>query len=293
MKTSLVKMCQNPEIDLVDKLRLLMIYIISQGSMQESTRKELMQGISLRLQKAIRNLEKLGVDLSVQITKNKARHSKARLAEFEKRNKTIPLALMRFVPFLHSVFSNLVTNQLSDDEFPYISPPPEGVATSSRGSTVSTAKKGTRSNWRGKKKETETKEETPESDTRSRYFCFIAGGMTFSELRSAYEVVEQNSANFFLGSTSTITSKDFIRGLAELDDDDDLSDGNSLDDDRKKKKKQDDDVPTTKDERKDKKADTKNEKKQAKKKNDSDSDDDEVDQRKVKDDFNKISIKFT
>jgi syntaxin-binding protein 1 len=235
VKTSLVNMCQNPEINLIDKLRLLMIYIIAQGSMQESTRKELMAGISIRLQKAIRNLEKLGVDLSVQLAKNKSRHSKARLQEFEKRNKTIPLALMRFVPLLQAIFNNLVTGQLSEDEFPFISPPPENMTSRPSSSSKAANPRKTKSNWRGKK-QTEAKDEVAQEDNRGRYLCFIAGGMTFSELRSAYEVAEQNNVNLYIGSTSTITARDFIRGLAELNENDDLSDPTALDDDDRKKK---------------------------------------------------------
>jgi len=293
VKTNLVNMCQNPDINLIDKLRLLMIYIIAQGSMQESTRKELMSGISIRLQKAIRNLERLGVDLSVQLAKNKSRHSKARLQEFEKRNKTIPLALMRFVPLLQSIFSNLLTGQLNEDEFAYISPPPE---TDTRSASSSKASRKTKSNWRGKKQE--AKEEAPAEDNRSRYFCFILGGMTFSELRAAYEVAEINNSNFYLGSSSTITSRDFIRGLAELDDDDDLSDSAALDDDRKKKKPAKDEEPkdNAKDEKKGKDDKGKGKKTDDKKKKAADSDEeseDEDDKRRVKDDFNRISIKFS
>jgi len=297
VKTNLVNMCQNPEINLIDKLRLLMIYIIAQGSMQEATRKELMAGISLRLQKAIRNLERLGVDLSVQLAKNKSRHSKARLQEFEKRNKTIPLALMRFVPLLQSIFNNLLTGQLSDDEFTYISPPPD-MDTNTRTSSSSKASRKPKGNWRGKKQE--TKDASPTEDNRARYFCFILGGMTFSELRSAYEVAEVNNANFYLGSTSTITAKDFIRGLAELNDDDDLSDTAALDDDRKKKKTtKEEPKEEPKDEKKGKsdgkdKGKGKGKKAEEKKKTaDSDEESDEEDRRKVKDDFNKISIKFS
>ena len=65
LKAQLVRMCQDPSVQIMDKLRLMMIYIISQGDIQASTRKELMKNIDDRLQKAIRNLENLGVELSV------------------------------------------------------------------------------------------------------------------------------------------------------------------------------------------------------------------------------------
>lgn len=36
-------MCQSPDVGVLDKLRLLMVFIISQGAIQESTRRELMK----------------------------------------------------------------------------------------------------------------------------------------------------------------------------------------------------------------------------------------------------------
>jgi len=306
IKNDLVTFCQNPDIGVVEKLRLLMIYIISQGPMQDSTRKELMSGISLRLQKAIRNLEKLGVDISV-LSQNKSKHSKQRLAEFEKRNKTIPLALMRYVPFIHSILNNLVTGQLSEEEFPYLGDKPSASFSSSQTrQSTSAPKKQTRSNWRNKKeKEKEAKqEEAVVEDNRNRYICYILGGVTFSELRSTYEIAESTNSNLFIGSTSTINSKDFIRGLADLDDAEDLDAANS--DDQPKKKKE-----TTPNEEKKESGTAKRKestkandkapekgkppanKTKSKPKDDSDSDDDEYDRRKANEDFNKISIKFT
>jgi hypothetical protein len=38
-----------------------------------------------------------------------AKHSKAQLAEFSKRAKTIPMALMRYMPLLHQVNTTVTT----------------------------------------------------------------------------------------------------------------------------------------------------------------------------------------
>ncbi len=97
----------------------MMIFIISQGGVQDSTRRELLKNISISLQDAIKNLDKLGVDLSVMST-SKPKQSKQRLQQFSQRNKEIDLALMRYVPQLHSYIENLVSGTLDETMFPYI-----------------------------------------------------------------------------------------------------------------------------------------------------------------------------
>jgi len=300
IKTSLVDMCQNAQIGVVEKLRLLMIYIIAQGPMQESTRRELMSGISMRLQNAIRQLEKLGVDISA-LTKNKAKHSKARLSEFEKRNKTIPLALMRYIPFIHQVINSFLSSDLSEEEYRYIGEPPS--ASSARQSVAKAAKKQTKSNWRGNKKEQKQEQEIVTEDPRTRYMVYMLGGVTFSELRSAYELSDANpNVNLFMGSSSTINAAQFIRGLADLDDDEDLEAANSDskkpsrqtrddddDDDKQEAKKEEQEVGK----KKKKKKGEEKKKKPRKKRDDSDDDSDDEGRNKTNENFKKIDVKIT
>jgi len=210
LKSQLVTMCQSPDIGVMEKLRLLMTYVISQGGIQESTRKQLMKNIDTSLQKAIRNLEKLGVDLATPLKKGTSKHSRDRLADFEKRARTIPMALMRYLPYLHSVFQNLVNSQLSEDEFPYIVPPAEKGDGSKR--TAKSARRQTGGGGRNWRNQDEQKQE----DTRPYFIIFVLGGVTFSELRSVYEIAESSKAQIIIGSTSMLTAESFIKELADL-----------------------------------------------------------------------------
>jgi len=207
MKESLVKMCQNQEISVLDKLRLLMIYIISQSAIQEATRKELMKAIDTRLQRAVLGLDKLGVDLAISKKKARPKHNKSRLAEFEKRAKTIPMALMRYVPILHQVISELCNFSLSVEEFPYNQAPPDDYG---KRKTKAKGARGPR-NWRGKDAKEEAKE-----DTRPYFIVFMLGGVTFSEMRSMYELADNAKVNLMIGSSSILRPAEFIRQLASL-----------------------------------------------------------------------------
>jgi len=209
LKAMLVEMCQSPSIGVMEKLRLLMIYVISQGGIQESTRKELMKNIDVQLQKAIRNLEKLGVDLATPLKKGTSKHSRERMSDFEKRARTIPLALMRYLPVLYSVFQNLVNYQLSEDEFPYIVPPADKQEAGKRQAKSARRQTGGNRNWRNN-------DDQKQEDTRPYFIIFVLGGVTFSEMRSVYEIAEQSKVQLIIGSTSTLTAKNYIKELADL-----------------------------------------------------------------------------
>lgn len=215
LKAQLTNMCQDPSVSALDKLRLLMIYIISQGGIQDATRNQLMKDVHADLQKAIRNLEKLGVDLTSINNNNKSKHSKERLAEFAKRNKTIPLALMRYLPSLHATLENLVTGDLDEEAFPYTSPPPAADRKSMANKSSAAKSARRKGDWKSSGKDT-TENKEGDEDSRPRLIIFVLGGLTFSEMRSAYEIAEQRKANLYIGSTSTLTSKQYIRDLSQL-----------------------------------------------------------------------------
>lgn len=204
VKKRLIAMCQAMDVGVLDKLRLLMVYIISQGGIQEATRKQLMQNIDHDLQRAIINLDKLGVDIS---TRKTTKLSKTKMAEYAKLNQTISLALMRYVPFLNQTVLDHVTGTLSDGEFPYLEAPAGGASKKKRG------KAARMHNWRkGAKKEDDSKKE----DTRPYVIVFLVGGITYAELRCMYEIGESQGVNIICGSATILQPSEYVRMLANL-----------------------------------------------------------------------------
>jgi len=169
------------------------------------------------------------VDLSESVSKNMSRHSEDRMREFEKRNVTIPMALMRYVPFIHHILEGFLRGRLDEEDYPWVAPPPEGVPLAAGGNTrpAATSRATRRAGWRHKvtaddedkaavKKSGSSKEE---NDNRQRYLVFMIGGLTFSETRSVYELASSTDANLYIGSTSMMNAASFLRNLADLDDD--------------------------------------------------------------------------
>lgn len=245
---AMIAVCQNPQYSAVQKLRLILIYYIAQGPMQESTRAQLMAGIDERLQKALLNIEKLGVQFAYDATRaREANIPKGRIAEFKKNAETSQLRGMRFSPALKGLLRQYLRGELSGTDFPYLKPPaeepvaeapkqqdaPAAAAAGGGGGGGGRSRGASAPSWRQKKNSMDddakdrafaaaAKKDKPKDDNRTRFIVFVLGGMTFSEMRSTYEVGKEFDANLTIGSQQTLTFRQYIASLAEMPDDADL-----------------------------------------------------------------------
>lgn len=121
----------DPAVSREDKIRLLIIYIISQEGIKDQDRKRLMElaKVSIQDQAVIANISALGVTLN----KGAKGKSKSKKDSKKKKNKhtgdDVPFELSRYVPTLASILEDLVKDNLSSSEFPFVrddpgNPPP-------------------------------------------------------------------------------------------------------------------------------------------------------------------------
>jgi len=215
--TNLPPILSDPAVSKDEKLRLLMIYIISQEGIKEQDRKRLMDlaKISNQEQNSIANLYYLGVNL---MKGAKGKRKNASKKSKKKRKEDVPYELSRYVPNVKDIMEDIVNDKLASTEFPFFREDP-GVASSSKassGSRQSASLKGAGSKqprWADKGK----KKEEPRAEFKGpRLIVFIAGGMTFSEMRSAYEITQQYQRQVFIGSTHIITPKGMLEDLTKL-----------------------------------------------------------------------------
>jgi len=213
--SSLPPILADPHVSKEDKMRLLMIYIISQEGIKDQDRKRLMDlaKISNQEQAAIANLFYLGVTLNKASKGHKKKESKKK----KKRGEDVPYELSRFSPNVKELYTELVNDSLSTADFPYLRDDPGiGSGKAAASSAPKTSLKGAASKqprWvdKGKKKE-----EAKAAYTGPRLIVFIAGGMTLSEMRSAYEISEQFNRMCIIGSTHVITPKKNLADLMKL-----------------------------------------------------------------------------
>lgn len=226
IKNKITTICQSEKISVLNKLRLLMIYIISQGGIGAS-RKDLWMaaGITFALEKAITNLKHLGIDIQrkPQQTSHNERYQSS------DKNTRISLALMRFTPVMYDVVNSFARDTLSKDQFPYLKDPPPKADPGSRRTNDSVTSQRKRGNWRtGGADKSEKKEADKQPKTSGpRLLVYVLGGVTFSELRSIHEVARDTEANLLVGSTEPLNAKEYIRGLGQFPEDADLTKSNA------------------------------------------------------------------
>jgi hypothetical protein len=203
------------EVSRDDKIRLLIIYIISQEGIKDQDRKRLMElaNVSIQDQAVIANISALGVTLN----KGAKGKSKKKDSKKKKRGDDVPFELSRYVPTLAGILEDLVKDNLNSADFPFVRDDPGVSSTKSapvKNDKVSLKGAGSKQpRWvdKGKKKD-----EGKPTFQGPRVIVFIAGGMTHAEMRTAYEISQANQRVVFIGSTHIITPKTFLSDLAKL-----------------------------------------------------------------------------
>jgi syntaxin-binding protein 1 len=131
----------------------------------------------------------------------------------------------------------LVHNELSMDDYPSVLPMPDmpstqggssaggkrggaGAAGSARGSragSAASARKagGATSRW-GKSSTRPAASSGPKSFSGGRAIVFMMGGLSYSEMRAARQVMEKESREVVIGSTAFVSPKEFVDDLATL-----------------------------------------------------------------------------
>jgi hypothetical protein len=135
-------------------------------------------------------------------------------------------ASSRYIPKLKPLLMDLVSNQLSVDEYPSVIPMPAMASSSTSASSARRRGKGAEGSARKKKAGgTEKWSKTGVSETGQaaatnfvggRNLVFTVGGMAYTEMKIAREIMEKESREIIFGSTEFVNPSTFIDGLASL-----------------------------------------------------------------------------
>lgn len=216
---------EDPNVSVEDKVRLLMLFIISQDGMKDSDRQRMMKyaRLSPEDQAIIGNLGYLGVTLTKKVVrdKKKQKHKKNPAPMSDE----VPYELSRFVPRIKGVLQSLVSGDLSETDYPFLSGDKDGAGAAGgddkkkKKSLKATAKWADRSKTGAGTAAAagQGDDYVGASDADQRFIVFVAGGMTYSESRSVYEVAAATSKNCYIGSTQFFTPTTFVQELSLLD----------------------------------------------------------------------------
>jgi len=205
----LVPLLDSRDVINASKVRMIALYIQYRDGVPEEDRRRLYQHARLSLpeQDAVNAIEHLGVRLS---RKPNDRDTK----KIKQKPKDDEYELSRFKPLLRTVIEDHVANKLDPALFPYVEGPPTQATASLRAQQTppTTSLRSSKPSWHKAPSRAGAA-----AAKRERVIVFVAGGMTFSEVREAYDLSSSLGKDIYIGSTHTFTPRQFIDDLKVLD----------------------------------------------------------------------------
>ncbi|KAJ7638250.1 Sec1-like snare protein [Roridomyces roridus] len=210
----MVPLLDSREVVNSNKVRIVALYIQFRDGVPEEDRRRLYQHARLSVpeQEAVNSLVHLGVRINRgagdRDTKKKIKQKPNNDEEYE---------LSRFKPSIRTVLEEHVADKLDKTLFPYVKDQPSLAAP-----TTTSLRSGTpvqTSSLRSQKPAWHKAARTggAGTDTRQRLLVFVAGGMTYSEIREAYQLSTSLNRDIYIGSTHTLTPRQFINDLQVLE----------------------------------------------------------------------------
>ncbi|XP_060057952.1 syntaxin-binding protein 3 isoform X2 [Erinaceus europaeus] len=184
----------NKNHDNYDKIRAILLYIFSINGTTEENLDKLIQNVKIEDESdMIRNWIYLGVPIVPPSQQGKtARKDRSSEGIFQ---------LSRWTPFIKDILEDAIDNRLDSKEWPYCSQCPAVW----NGSGAVSARQKPRANYIEDRK------------NGSKLIIFVIGGITYSEMRCAYEVSQTHkSCEVIIGSTHILTPKKLLDDIKML-----------------------------------------------------------------------------
>ncbi|CAG8441868.1 14334_t:CDS:10 [Dentiscutata heterogama] len=197
----MIPILDNPVISSSTKVRMLMLYIMYKRGISEEDRLKLLNHarISLPENESINNLEFFGEKL----VKTKGGPGIMKKKKYRQpQGDDIHYEFSRYIPRLKNILESHINKTLDNAEYPYTKDPAGGPD----GSKASSDLRSARPTWFLKGQEAKN----------PRIIVFIAGGVSYSELRTAYEITTKHRQDVIIGSTHIITPRKFVEDLSLL-----------------------------------------------------------------------------
>ncbi|XP_072276182.1 syntaxin-binding protein 3 [Pyxicephalus adspersus] len=184
----------NKDLDNYDKIRAILLYIFVENGTTQENLDRLIQHAKIESDgDVLKNWKNIGVPVVP-----KSSHRKPARRD---RSKEETFQLSRWTPIIKDVMEDGIENKLDSREWPFFSE----CAAAWNGSGAVSARQKHNTISRDEKK------------TTSRLIIFVIGGITYSEIRCAYEVTNaQKLYQVIIGSTHIITPRKMLDDIKDL-----------------------------------------------------------------------------
>ncbi|KAH8173567.1 hypothetical protein LIA77_07822 [Sarocladium implicatum] len=205
---SVVQLIDEDTINPLDRLRLIIMFLLYRGGVIMEDINRLLAQASLPQQEkeVIGNLDLLGGRTTHQFKEKSQPYTPL----FPKDPKTMQVSeeygLSRFEPAVKSLLDHLIRGTLDQTNFPYVKPPmdPNEDLLAAQGGSL----RAGRPNWAAAGRR--------QTENRQRIIVFMAGGATYSESRVCYEMSNERSRDIVLVTSHMLTPQLFIRQVGDL-----------------------------------------------------------------------------
>ncbi|KAG0146790.1 hypothetical protein CROQUDRAFT_656975 [Cronartium quercuum f. sp. fusiforme G11] len=207
----MVPLLDDRAVSTIDKLRIIALYVLYRDGVPDEDRRRLYQHARLGLHEmdAVNNLVHLGANVAKDSGKRRKQLFKQPLDEND-------YDISRYRPLVKLMLEDAVANKLDKTVFPYMGESPMSANAKANGAGLA-ANLAAPTSLRSAKPSWQKPKSKVTNEVRQRMIVFIAGGMTHSEIRSAYSVSEAHSKDVIIGSTCIYTPKSFIHDLSQID----------------------------------------------------------------------------
>ncbi|EJU03633.1 Sec1-like protein [Dacryopinax primogenitus] len=196
-----------------DKVRIIALYILYRDGVADEDRRRLFQHARLTMaeQDAVNSLVHLGARILRGANDGNRKRSKVKTSDDEQYE------LSRYRPVLKTVLEDHFANKLEMTFFPYVRDAPVTTIQASQlrspaNPTSAASLRSAKPNWARAQRAG-----APVAEIRQRALVFIAGGMTYSEMRTVYEVSAALGKDIFIGSTHVFSPEQFVDDMKVIE----------------------------------------------------------------------------
>ncbi|KAG1746614.1 Sec1-like protein [Suillus paluster] len=203
----MVPLLDSQEVINANKVRMVALYIQHRDGVPDEDRRRLYQHARLSLadQDAVNSLVHFGVRISRgpsdKDTKKKLRQKASTDDEYE---------LSRYRPLLRTVIEEHSANKLDPTLFPFVKDSPTAMspaASLKQTTPQTTSLRSAKPSWH------KAARANAPAENKQRVIMFVAGGVTYSEIRECYSLSASLNKDIYIGSTHATTPRNFIDDL--------------------------------------------------------------------------------